>query len=64
MKRIKLNPKIMNYADPQKGYFFAKGLAHRSRDLQESIRIGGSVIWPLILRKKDMHLVDGYCRPR
>lgn len=62
LKRIKLNPNIMNYVDPQRGYVFSERLVERSRELQESIRIGGSVIWPLIVRKKDMQLVDGYCR--
>jgi hypothetical protein len=62
MKRIKLNPDIMNYVDSQRGYVFSKRLAERSRELQESVRIGGSVIWPLIVRKEDMQLVDGYCR--
>jgi hypothetical protein len=62
MKRIKLNPAIMKYVDPQRGYVFSERLEERSRQLQESIRIAGSVIWPLIVRKKDMQLVDGYCR--
>jgi hypothetical protein len=62
MKRIKLNPDVMSYVDPQRGYVFSKRLAKRSRELQESVRIGGSVIWSLIVRKEDMQLVDGYCR--
>lgn len=62
MKRIKLNPDIMNYVDLQRGYVFSERLAERSRELQESIRFGSSVIWPLIVRKMDMQLVDGYCR--
>lgn len=62
MKRIKLNPDIMNYVDPQRGYVFSKRLAERSRELKESIRVGSSVIWPLIVRKKDMQLVDGCSR--
>jgi hypothetical protein len=60
--RIKLDPDIMNYVDPEKGYVFSKSLAERSRELQESIEMGGLTIWPLVVRKEDMQLVDGYCR--
>lgn len=60
--RIKLDPDIMNYVDPEKGYVFSKNLAERSRELQESIEMGGLAIWPLVVRKEDMQLVDGYCR--
>jgi len=60
--RIKLDPDIMNYVDHEKGYVFLKSLAERSRELQESIEMGGLAIWPSVVRKEDMQLVDGYCR--
>lgn len=60
--RIKLNPDIMNYVDAERGYVFSKSLAKRSRELQEYIKMGGLVVWPLVVRKEDMQLVDGYCR--
>ena len=60
--RIELNTEIMNYVDPERGYVFSERLAHRSRELQEYMKTGGSIIWPLIVRKEDTQLVDGYCR--
>jgi hypothetical protein len=60
--RIKLNPEIMNYVDPERGHVFTRSLEKRSKELQESIKMGGLVIWPLIARKEDMQLADGYCR--
>jgi len=60
--RIKLNPEIMNYVDPERGYVFTKSLEKRSKELQESIKMGGLVIWPLIVREEDTRLADGYCR--
>ena len=60
--RIKLNPDIMNYADPERGCVFSESLAERSQELQESIKMGGVVISPLIVRGENAQLVDGYCR--
>jgi len=59
--RIRLNPKIVNYSDPERGYVFSESLKRRSQELQESIKMGGVVISPLVVRK-DMQLLDGYCR--
>jgi hypothetical protein len=60
--RIKLNPDIMNYVDVERGYVFSESLAKRSQELQKSIEMGDLAIWPLIVRKEDTQLVDGYCR--
>jgi hypothetical protein len=60
--RIKLDPDIMNYVDPKKGYVFSKSLEKRSAELRQSIELGGVVLSPLILRDEDTQLVDGYCR--
>jgi hypothetical protein len=62
MARIKLSPEIMAYVDAKSGYIFSESLAKRSRELQESINGGGLVIWPLVVKKEDTVLVDGYCR--
>jgi len=62
LSQIKLNPAIMNYADPKRSYNFQKGLAKRSLELQQSIKEYYLIIWPLITRKEDSTLVDGYCR--
>jgi len=60
--QIKLNPDIMNYVDPRRGYVFSKSLERRSSELRQSIELGGVVLSPLIVRREDYQLVDGYCR--
>ena len=60
--QIKLNPDIMNYVDPKTGYVFSKSLERRSSELRQSIELGGVVLSPLIVKKEDYQLVDGYCR--
>lgn len=60
--RIKLNPYFMNYVDPQTGYDFRKRIAERGQELQQCIKLGAQVIWPLVVRKEDLQLMDGYCR--
>lgn len=62
VRRIVLNPAIMNYDDPQKGYNFQSSLSRRTKELRTAIERYGVVIWPLVVRKEDMMLVDGYCR--
>jgi len=59
---IKLNTNIMNYMDEKRGYIFSESLAARSKELRESIEKYSVVIWPVIVRKEDLVLVDGYCR--
>lgn len=60
--KIKLDPDIMNYADPERGYVFSKSLEKRSAELRQSIELGGVILSPLIIRNEDTQLVDGYCR--
>jgi hypothetical protein len=60
--KIKLNPEIMNFVDPERGYVFSKSLEKRSLELRKSIELGGVVLSPLIVRNEDFQLVDGYCR--
>jgi len=60
--RIKLNPNIMNYADSKRGYNFQEELAKRCQELQRGIEQFNLVIWPVIVKKEDFMLVDGYCR--
>lgn len=59
---IKLDPDIMNCVNSRTGYDFAQRLARRSEELQREIKEFAHVIWPVIVRKEDMQLVDGYCR--
>jgi hypothetical protein len=60
--KIKLNPDIMNFVDPERGYVFSKSLDRRSSELRQSLELGGVVLSPLIVRREDYQLVDGYCR--
>ena len=60
--KIKLNPDIMNFVDPERGYVFSKSLEKRSLELRQSIELGGVALSPLIVRNEDFQLVDGYCR--
>jgi hypothetical protein len=62
MVRIKLDPDIMNYVDAERGYVFSKSLEKRTAELGRSIKLGGVVLSPLIVRREDTQLVDGYCR--
>jgi hypothetical protein len=62
MTRIKLDPDIMNYVDPERGYVFSKSLKKRSAELRHNIELGAVVLSPLIIRREDTQLVDGYCR--
>jgi hypothetical protein len=62
MGQVKLNPAIMNLVDKGRGYVFQEELANRSKELQESIRNFSTVIWPIIIKKENFELVDGYCR--
>ena len=60
--RIKLNPRITNYIDAEKGYVFQESLAKRSQELREAIEKFALVIWPLTVKKDGFLLLDGYCR--
>ena len=60
--RIKLDSDIMNYVDPERGYVFSKSLEKRSGELRHNMEAGAVVLSPLIIRKEDTQLVDGYCR--
>lgn len=62
MDRIKLNPRIMNFIDVDRGYVFQESLAKRSQELREAVEKYALVIWPVIIRKEGFMLVDGYCR--
>jgi hypothetical protein len=60
--QIELDPNIMNYVDPERGYVFSKSLEKRSAELRHNIELGSVVLSPLIVRNEDFQLVDGYCR--
>ena len=57
-----MNPNIVNYVDEKRGYVFLKSLNQRRQELEKEVRDSGVVIWPLVVRKEDLELVDGYCR--
>ena len=60
--RVKPDPNIMNYVNPERGYVFSKSLEKRSAELRHNMEAGAVVLSPLIVRKEDTQLVDGYCR--
>jgi hypothetical protein len=62
IEQIRLNSRIVNYADERRGYVFLKSLNLRRRELERVLRDLGVVIWPLVVRKEEWELVDGYCR--
>jgi hypothetical protein len=62
ISRIRLNPDLMTYVNNRSDYNFAKHLAKRSDELQREIKEYSMVIWPIIIRKEDSMLIDGYCR--
>jgi hypothetical protein len=59
---ISLDSAAMNYVDPKSGYNFAENLAKRRQELRKGLEKYGIVIWPIIVRKDDMQVLDGYCR--
>ena len=61
-ERVKLNLDIMNHVDEKSGYKFVEALAKRSGSLQRTNEEYASEVWPVILRKEDYLLLDGYCR--
>jgi hypothetical protein len=59
---ISLDKEMMMYVDSKTGYNFAERLAQRRRELREGLQLWRRVIWPIIVRKEDMQVLDGYCR--
>lgn len=62
MSQIKLNAEIMDYVDPDRRYVFSQSLEKRSSELRQAIELGGLALPPLVVRREDNQLVDGYCR--
>ncbi len=60
--QILLNPHVMNFVDPERRYRFRSSLERRTKELRAVIEKYGCAIWPIIVRREDMMLVDGYCR--
>ena len=44
MTRIKLDPDIMNYVDPERDYVFSKSLEKRSAELRHNMEAGAVVL--------------------
>jgi len=62
ISQIKPDLRIMDYVDVRLGYSFQESLVKRSRELRDCIQLFAAVIWPVIVRKEDDVLMDGYCR--
>lgn len=59
---VTLDEHMMKFIDPKTGYNFPEHLAKRRKELRRAIEDYGVVIWPIIVRKEDMQVLDGYCR--
>ena len=59
---LELDEYAMNFVDVKTGYNFAEHLAKRRQQLRHAIENYGIVIWPVIVRKEDIQILDGYCR--
>ncbi len=60
--RVTLDEHMMKFVDPETDYNFPEHLAKRRKELRHAIENYGIVIWPIIVRKEDMKVLDGYCR--
>ena len=61
-EKITLDKFAMDYVDTKTGYNFAERLAKRRQELRNAIELWGHVIWPIVIRKEDMQVLDGYSR--
>jgi hypothetical protein len=59
---VSLDQEMMNYVDSKTGYNFAQRLRRRRQELRKGLQLWGRVIWPIIVRREDMQVLDGYCR--
>ena len=57
-----LDEDMMTFVDSKTGYDFAERLSQRRQELRRGLQLWGRVIWPIIVRKEDMQVLDGYCR--
>ncbi len=53
---VRLDPSMMKRQD------FVTRLEERSKQLRREIELYDQVIWPVIIRREDSMLKDGYCR--
>ncbi len=62
LETIRLDEALMIYVDNRSGYNFAERLAKRRQELRKGLELWRRVIWPIVVREKDMEVLDGYCR--
>lgn len=60
--KLTLDKHMMKFVDPRTGYNFPEHLAKRRQQMRHAIENYGIVIWPIVVRKEDMQVLDGYCR--
>ena len=60
--KVSLDEHMMRFVDPETGYNFPEHLAKRRKELRYALENYGIVICPIIVRKEDMQVLDGYCR--
>jgi hypothetical protein len=59
---VSVDQEMINYVDSKTGYNFAERLAQRRQELRKGLELWARVIWPIVVRKEDMQVLDGYCR--
>ena len=60
---ISLDEEMMRYVDRKTGYNFRGTTCPKKAGPSEGPPgFRGRVIWPIIVRDEDMHVLDGYCR--
>jgi len=59
---VSLDQRMMSYVDSKTGYNFVERLAQRRQELRKGLELWGRVIWPIIVSREDMQVLDGYCR--
>jgi len=62
VEEVRMNPLILNSADPKTGRKFMERLTERRSELRKALETSGTVIWPIVLLREQKLLVDGYCR--
>jgi hypothetical protein len=53
---------VLNTSDVKPEYVNSERLQQRRGELQRSIEVYGTVIWPIVVRAEGYLLADGYCR--
>jgi len=62
LTQLSFDPEVTECVDLAIGYNFKESLSRRIQALREAIEVYDTVIWPLVVLRRGLRLVDGYCR--